>query len=95
MMLKSIFTFMKLLLLVTTIRTEVKKTSKSTPWEKKMHYRKQHMDDSCYSPFNSYSVSLVLNSIIFYLTFNTNEVVITRPSEAELFLLYTFSWIIL
>lgn len=94
MMLKQIFIFMKLLL-VTTICTEVKETSDSIAWEKKMHYRKQRVDDSWYSPCNSYSLSRVLNSIFFYLPFNTNEVVVTRPSEAELLLLYTFSWLIL
>lgn len=87
---------MKLLLLVTTIGTEVKKMSDSIAWKKKkMHYRKQCVDDSWYSLFKSYSVSLALNSIFFYLPFNTDEAGITRLSEAELFLLYTFSLLIL
>lgn len=68
MMLKSIFIFVKLLPLVTTICTEVEKMSKIIPWEKKMHYRKQSLDDSCYSPFNSYSVSIVLKQ--YLLLFN-------------------------
>lgn len=95
MMFKSIFIFMKLLLLVTTICTEVKKTSDSIAWKKKIHYTKQCVGDSCYFPFKSHSVILVLNSIFFCLPFNTDEGGIARPSEAELLVLYTFSLLIL
>jgi len=70
-------------LLITTIRTEVKKTSDSIAWKKKKYYTKQSVDDSCYSPFKSHSVILVLNSIFFCLPFKTHKGGITRPSEAE------------